>query len=144
MHILRGVLIADIKREGAQAFENANGYLGWISTLQQTLLRANTHCNSGNASSAAKPIVPTHWRMYILVAKTYECQWENWQGEVLMPQGFGRGWKEDINVEGLVGGGLALKPGKTSVANQAWTCRATRRQQIMAKIWSTIGEPVPD
>ena len=51
MHILRGVLIADIKGEGAQAFENANGYLGCISTLQlqQTLLRLKTHCNSVDA-----------------------------------------------------------------------------------------------
>ena len=41
MHILGGVLIADIKGESAPAFENANCYLGGKSTLQLFLRWAN-------------------------------------------------------------------------------------------------------
>ena len=128
MHILRGVLIADIKGKGERAFVNANGYLGWISTLQRTVFRMNTRCNVVDASSAAKPIVPPHWR---LVAKQYMFDISTYLvfsdhlylkrvlGRIIRGYQCWRTWR-----------GVALKPGKTSVANQAWTSRATRRQQI--------------
>ena len=122
MHILRGVLIADIKGKGATAFKNANGYLGWISTLPRAVFRVNsvhwTHVASlpmHLLCCTAKPIVPAHWR---LVAKQY-LNIQGVFGRIIRGYHRWRTWR-----------GLALKPGRTSVANQAWTWGATRRQQI--------------
>ena len=124
MHILGGVLIADIKGESAPAFENANCYLGGKSTLQLFLRWANN-------ATLEMHLPKLNQLFHCIEERCIGCQtiWKQKVFRVTLPTGpFGRWW-EEINVEGL-SRGVSLKPGKTSVANQAWTSSRARRQQI--------------